>query len=201
MVKHIKSRILEPIKDHERKWKDCTRCPLHQTRSRVVLWRGWMPCDFLLIGEAPGESEDCLGEPFVGPAGNLLDQILADAISAAGGAPWRYAVTNLVACFPREAKIEEASSGSIRPPRKEEIQACRPRLLEFVAIAKPRLIVALGAIARQFAPWPESSDTTIQCLIHPAAILRMDNQAQRDLAYKRCVLTLTEALRQLKGDQ
>src|SRR4051812_28157858 len=97
---------------HVQRWKDCQRCPLGQQRGRICLTRackagdqpgaygGRLPCDVLFIGEAPGSSEDALGLPFVGPAGDLLDQIKQRALPPETSC----AFTNLVACYPREAK-------------------------------------------------------------------------------------------------
>lgn len=61
---------------HVESWKNCTRCPAHLHRKHTALVRGSLPCDVLFVGEAPGESEDVLGKPFVGPAGHLFDHIV-----------------------------------------------------------------------------------------------------------------------------
>src|SRR3954471_2435855 len=88
--------------EHVARWRDCTRCPLSQQRSNIVLARGQVPCDVLFVGEAPGASEDALAQPFCGPAGHLLDQIVERALPPIVS----YAMTNLVCCFPREAKAQ-----------------------------------------------------------------------------------------------
>src|SRR5207244_4450732 len=127
--------------DHVARWKDCTACPLCQQRDRIVLARGQVPCDVVFVGEAPGASEDVLGQPFVGPAGRLLDQIIERALPAGA----RFALTNLVACFPREAKARGENM-----PEVKEILACRPRLLEFIDLCRPKLVVRVG---REAGDW------------------------------------------------
>jgi uracil-DNA glycosylase len=137
-----------------------------------------MPADVVFIGEAPGASEDALGLPFVGPAGHLHDQIIERALPST----MRYVLTNLVCCFPREAK----SRGENEPEHKE-IMACQPRLVEFVNIAQPRLIVCVGALAAQYI---DHRDTVTCCdIVHPAAILRMP-LAQKQMAAQKAIVVL-----------
>jgi len=128
--------------EHVDKWKDCQRCPLAQQRGNICLARGTLPAAVLFVGEAPGSSEDTLGLPFVGPAGQLLDQIIERALPTGTS----YALTNLVACYPREAK-----SRGDNEPERGEILECRPRLIEFVNIARPKLIVLVGNLTDHYA--------------------------------------------------
>lgn len=175
-------RFLKHVKD----WKDCRKCGLCDQRSRIVLARGKLPCDVLLVGEAPGDSEDVLGLPFVGPAGKLLDEMVRRAFPIEPAV--RLAFTNLVACYPREAK----ATGN-HEPTKAEIKACQPRLIEFVAIARPKLVVTVGNLATTYFPIGccESAKGYVS-VTHPAAILRA-NQAQQSLMIKRVQLTLANA--------
>lgn len=168
--------------DHVTKWKDCQACPLAQQRFRICLARGTVPCDVLLVGEAPGASEDVLGQPFVGPAGRLLDQIIDRALPKTIS----YALTNLVCCFPREAKTE-----GVNEPRQSEIVACRPRLIEFVNISQPKLIVCVGILS---ADYIDHGDT-VPCvdIVHPAAILRMP-LAQKQMAVQRAIVVVRNAV-------
>lgn len=167
--------------DHVAKWKDCELCPLWRQRNRICIARGTVPCDVLFIGEAPGASEDAIGKPFIGPAGRLLDQIIERALPAY----MKYAFTNLVCCFPAEAKAE-----GINEPHGSEIKACRPRLYEFINIAQPQLIVCVGALAADHI----DHRAGIQCVdvIHPAAILRMP-LAQKQMAAQRVIVQLRNA--------
>lgn len=167
---------------HVEKWKDCQACSLGQQRDRICLARGSLPATVIFVGEAPGMSEDAIGLPFVGPAGHRLDQIIAAALPA----DVTYALTNLVACFPREAK-----SRGENEPERNEILECRPRLIEFVNIAKPRLIVCVGKLASQYI----THDSTIPCvdIDHPAYILRMP-LAQQQMATQKCIVVLRNAV-------
>lgn len=173
--------------DHVAKWKDCQRCPLAQQRSNIVLARGQVPCDVLFVGEAPGASEDALGQPFKGPAGQLLDQVIEHSVSEG----IRYALTNLVACFPAEAKARGDNE-----PEPEEIAACRPRLLEFIRIARPKLIVCVGRLASDFIghdAYGKVDGARIVDIVHPAAILRMP-LAQKGYAVQKAIVTVRNAV-------
>lgn len=186
--------------EHVNKWKDCTRCPLHQQRDQIVLARGQVPCTVLFIGEAPGASENALGTPFVGPAGHLLDQIIERALPQITS----YALTNLVACFPAEAKGRGDNE-----PQHSEIMQCQPRLVEFVRIAKPRLVVLVGSLAKEYVhgasqfrldrqpkqpEWiPEDKRLEFCEVYHPAFILRMP-LAQKQMAVQKTIVVLRNAV-------
>lgn len=169
--------------DHVNKWKDCQLCPLCKQRDRIVLARGTIPCDVLIVGEAPGSSEDTIGQPFIGPAGHLLDQIIERAVPASISV----LLTNLVACFPREAKARGDNE-----PTDKEIITCRPRLIELVNIACPRLIVCVGALSAGYV----DHDDTVKCvdIIHPSAILRNPPNGmplvKKRMAIQKCVVTV-----------
>lgn len=175
--------------NHRKRWQNCRGCELCSQRSRVVLARGTVPCKVLFIGEAPGPSEDVIGKPFVGPAGKIFDRVLAEAVPASCS----YAITNLVACFPREAK-----EAGINEPPKEAIEACAPRLQEFARLCKPRLIVAVGSLAAKHLPqWPNRPTTRAMIqILHPAAILRMQ-AVQRPLAIRRSIVTIADAVAEI----
>lgn len=173
--------------EHKAKWSGCTLCPLSRERTRVVLARGKIPSPILFIGEAPGDSEDVIGKPFVGPAGQLLDSIIEQAIDG----QYDYALTNLVACIPK-------FDGTKGEPEKEHIEACRERLLEFIEMAKPRLLVLVGTLASKWVPTSsEVRDIARIRIPHPAFILRM-NIAARPLEIKRAVATIAEAIEDLE---
>lgn len=172
-----------PWQQHVAKWKDCRACGLCDQRNRIVLARGQVPCDVLLIGEAPGDSENAIGLPFKGPAGKLLD-----AIILAAGIEHRVAMTNLVACYPKEAK-----DAGTNEPDWREIEVCRPRLEEFVGICAPRLVVMVGRLAEQHLAGSEAVKCHTCSIAHPAAILRMPI-AQKDFAIQRCIVTLSNAV-------
>ena len=168
--------------EHVSRWKDCTACSLHQQRDRICLARGTVPCDVLFVGEAPGASEDAIGQPFVGPAGKLLDQIIERSLPKLVTC----ALTNLVCCYPREAKAER-----VNEPEREEVLACRPRLVEFVNVARPGLIVCVGSLARRYVE--EAEGVRSIDIVHPAAILRMP-MAQKQMAVQKSIVTIQNAV-------
>ena len=108
----------------------CDRCPLHRSRRNPVPGEGPLDAAVMVVGEAPGRTEDEQGRPFVGAAGSLLTKLLAEA----GLDRSRVYITNVVKCRP---------PGN-RDPTDEEIEACLPYLLEQIKIVRPRVIIALG---------------------------------------------------------
>lgn len=182
--------------EHVERWKNCTKCPLCRQRDRICLARGTIPCDVLFIGEAPGASEDATGLVFDGPAGMLLDSRdpKRPGIIQRAFEPWRvpgveplwYALCNLVACFPGEAKARGENE-----PAREEILACRPRLREFINVAQPKLIVCVGVLATEYVDHCD----TVKCVdvVHPAAILRMP-LAQKQMAVQKTVVVIRNAV-------
>ena len=172
--------------DHVVQWKDCHQCPLGDQRSSIVLARGTVPCDVLFIGEAPGTSEDAMGVPFVetAPAGNLMNQIIERALHKS----ITYALTNIVACFPREAKMFSNN----HQPTPDEIRACRPRLTEFVNIARPRLVVRVGQLATAWVDYV--SGVRYVDIIHPSYILVRMPLAQRQMAVNKSIVVIRSAV-------
>lgn len=116
--------------------RDCRACGLCATRKQAVLGVGDRHADWLFVGEGPGAEEDRRGEPFVGQAGKLLDNMLA-AIGLRRGED--VYIANAVKCRPPEN----------RTPDVAEIDACRPYLEQQIALIRPRMIVALGRPAAQ----------------------------------------------------
>lgn len=210
---------MTPWQKHVESWSSCQRCDLCHGRDKVCLARGSLPCDVLFVGEAPGDSEDTLGRPFVGPAGKKLDAMIAQALNQCGEscdsggqnpdgswidvwrpAELRLAFTNLVGCFPKEQKRD--GNGE---PEPEHIQVCAPRLDQLVRMAKPKLIVCVGGLAeswimgtkggkRHLLPW---YDGKLVAVTHPAHILR-SNSAHQSLMVKRVVMNLVDAFEGLR---
>jgi len=172
-----------PYQKFKEKWKDCQKCELAKQRRKIVMARGTrIPCDVLFVGEAPGSSENVIGRPFCGPAGHLMQRIIDEALH-----DHTFCLTNLVMCFPREAK----SRGENEPP-EEAILTCRPRLEEFIGLCKPKTIVAVGRLAAKYLyEYLEHED--FPQITHPAAILRM-HVSQLGLAVQQCVYTIEDAL-------
>lgn len=193
---------MTPYQLHVQKWKNgCGSCLCDKVRRRVMC-RGTLPAPILFVGEAPGTSENDYGQPFVGPAGHLLDDIIRRAWE--GKYDGQYAMTNLVSCFP----VEEKKTGNHEPP-DSAIKACRPRLLEFIRLCQPRVIVCVGALARKWIPtqseislYPDMSDSMGRVpwlgqnefidyidIHHPAGILRAP-EAKQGLMIKSCIARL-----------
>ena len=119
----------------------CQACGLCRTRRQTVFGVGHPQAQWMLVGEAPGEQEDRLGEPFVGRAGQLLDRMLmAVGLTRAEAAPDEQVfIANVIKCRP---------PGN-RNPQPEEVAQCEPFLLRQVELVKPRLILAMGRFAVQ----------------------------------------------------
>jgi DNA polymerase len=113
---------------------DCTRCVLHkQGRKQIVFGVGNPKAELMFVGEGPGADEDAQGEPFVGRAGQLLNNM----IKAMGISREQVYIANIVKCRP---------PGN-RTPEREECETCSPFLMRQIAVIKPKVLVALGAVA------------------------------------------------------
>lgn len=149
----------------------CLRCGLCETRHNVVFGVGDRSADVLFIGEGPGEQEDLKGEPFVGPAGKLLDDMLSIIDLDRNSNCY---IANIVKCRPPHN----------RDPLETEQEACIGYLRNQVALIKPKIIVCLGRIAacriiredfritREHGQWTESGGVWITATYHPSALLR-----------------------------
>lgn len=175
------------IKKRLRRWLSCKRCRLAKTRRQVVLGRGVAPSTLLFIGEAPGRSEDLVGEAFVGRAGRLLNEGLADAIKLArrAKAPPTFYITNVLGCIPVDVK-----GGPFREPNRDEELACWPRLLATARLVDADHVILLGKVAEQACgdKFPEALR-----LRHPAYILRRGGTASTE--YRTFVRELADLIR------
>src|SRR5258706_549823 len=102
------------------RWKNGCDSSLCPNARRICLARGKIPCDILFIGEAPSVSSDVIGRPFIGPTGNVLDDIIRRSVPK----DVRCAFTNVVGCMPKDP----GNKSKAIPPSDEAILACRPRL-------------------------------------------------------------------------
>src|SRR5271170_6378493 len=169
----------------------CTRCALHATRTQGVLGVGPERADWLVIGEAPGAEEDRRGEPFVGPAGQLLDAMLR-AIGLDR-------TTNVYI-----ANVLKSRPPGNRDPKPEEVAACLPYLMRQIALLQPRLMLAVGRIAAQNLLSTDTPlgrlrgkvhhfgelNTPLIVTYHPAYLLRTPadkRKAWEDLKFARSV--------------
>lgn len=131
----------------------CTACALHQKRNKTVFGVGDERADWLFVGEGPGADEDAQGEPFVGQAGRLLDNMLA-AIALKRGA--NVYIANIVKCRP---------PGN-RNPQAEEVQACLPYLRRQIELLQPKLIIALGKVAAVSLLGRDASIASLRGQVH-----------------------------------
>ncbi|RAR60041.1 DNA polymerase [Paraburkholderia unamae] len=131
----------------------CTRCRLCEKRTNTVFGVGDREAEWMLIGEAPGENEDRQGEPFVGQAGKLLDNMLR-ALSLARGE--NVYIANVIKCRP---------PGN-RNPEPDEVARCEPYLQRQVALVKPKIIVALGRFAAQSLLKTDGSIASLRGRVH-----------------------------------
>ena len=153
--------------------KNCTKCSLSDSRTKLVFGIGNPNADIVIVGEAPGKNEDLKGEPFVGRGGQLLDKIL-EAINLNRK---KVFILNVLKCRPPEN----------RDPKPDEISECEPYLKKQLQLINPKLIVALGRIAGMTLLKTKDSLTNMRNKIHkyenidlivtyhPAALLRNPN--------------------------
>lgn len=153
---------------------DCTRCGLHKGRNKLVFGVGNINADIMFVGEGPGADEDAQGEPFVGRAGQLLNNM----ISAMGIKREDVYIANVVKCRP---------PGN-RAPEKDEADTCSPFLMRQIDVVKPKVIVALGATAAKNllamndsmanlrGRWYDFRGTKLIVTFHPAYLLRDPRQ-------------------------
>ena len=173
----------------------CTRCPLHVGRTLTVPGEGNPLTDVLLVGEGPGAREDATGRPFVGPAGQLLDELL----QSVGWAREHVFIANVVKCRP---------PGN-RDPEPDEISACRPYLDRQEAALDPAVIVTLGRHSlRRYLPdarigevhgrLRRSGSRFVFPMYHPAAALHQSSLRETLFADMRglpaALLTAREAM-------
>ena len=158
----------------------CIRCPLHQTRTHTVFARGNPQAALMIIGEAPGYYEDQQGQPFVGAAGGLLNQMIA----CVGLNQDQVYIANVLKCRPPNN----------RDPQSDEIAHCSSYLTQQIAIVQPKLILALGRFAGQYLLNTTQSlahlrtraqqyqNIPVIVSYHPAYLLR--NPADKKKAYQ-----------------
>lgn len=149
---------------------ECRRCRLCETRQHIVFGTGNENAEILLIGEGPGEQEDIQGIPFVGPAGQFLDQML-EMIDLDRSKVY---IANMVKCRPPKN----------RDPQETERRACREWLDRQIALINPKIVVCLGRIAaqglidpdfritRDHGDWFDIDSRRYMAMYHPSALLR-----------------------------
>ena len=187
---------------------DCRACPLWRSGTQTVFGDGSPSARLMLVGEQPGDREDLAGQPFVGPAGDVLARALDDV-----GISRRDAyVTNVVKHF--KWRPGRGKRRLHQRPNSEEIGACRPWLDSELAVVGPQIVVCLGATAAKallgsgirvtrdrgrfmkadFAP-------LVTVTVHPSSILRIDDDAERHEARAEFTADLGKVARRLNGSR
>jgi DNA polymerase len=190
---------------------ECRGCDLYKTATQVVFGAGPAKARVMFVGEQPGDQEDRQGEPFVGPAGAMLDKALEDA-----GIPRADVyVTNAVKHFKWEPRGKRRIH---KKPRASEIKACRPWLEAELRAVKPAVLVCLGATAAQAVLGPQfklmqnrgtlldAPDAkglavpvhAVVATIHPSAVLRVPDSEGRRAAYESLVADLNVVAKALR---
>lgn len=181
----------------------CRACDLWRDATQTVFGSGAERARVMLVGEQPGDQEDLAGEPFVGPAGRLLDR----ALEQAGIDRSRAYLTNAVKHF---RWVRRGKRRLHEKPNAHQVQACRPWLEAELAAVRPRLIVLLGATAAQSVMGPAFRVTRqrgevmasplgvpIMATVHPSSILRAAGDESREAAMAAFVADLRVAARLL----
>ena len=181
-----KNEVKDAVVRHLEKWNTCTACKIGAWAYKHVHIRGKVPAQVLFVGEAPGVSEDMVGAPFIGRAGDLLDAMMKEA----GINKHTYAVANALACRPTDVR-----GGSNRVPSLYELRHCGPRLQELARLVNPKGVVLLGRTAIQWAHGVAEGREKLE-LYHPAYILRLGGSSCP--AYAEFVKQLKKFLKGLK---
>ncbi|HEX3504328.1 MAG TPA: UdgX family uracil-DNA binding protein [Xanthobacteraceae bacterium] len=177
----------------------CTRCPLYKDATQVVPGEGPAHADLMLVGEQPGDKEDLAGRPFVGPTGQLVDRALADA----GIDRKETYITGAVKHFKHEMRGKRRLH---KRPNNYEIERCKIWLDHERELVKPSIIIALGVTAARSltgktltiskmrkTPLTLADGTKLVITMHPSALLRIEDEADKQAAYRDFVADLKAA--------
>jgi DNA polymerase len=181
--------------------KACRACRLWERGTQTVFGAGNQGARVMLIGEQPGDREDKVGKPFVGPAGRVLDA----ALDAAGIDRRTAYLTNIVKHFSWE---ERGKRRIHRKPGADEIRACRPWLEAELAAIRPELVICLGATAAQALlgaafrvtedrgrVFPSALAPRVMATVHPSSILRAPDEVTRESELRNFIADLVVAAR------
>jgi len=180
-------RAAESLEELRRELGDCRRCKLCSGRTNIVFGVGNPDARLMFVGEGPGEDEDRQGEPFVGKAGALLDDIVTKGMGLRRADVY---IANVVKCRPPNN----------RNPEPDEIVACEPFLLRQIELVRPEVIVTLGnfatqallrdrtPISRRRGNWHEVGGVALMPTFHPAYLLR--NPSDKRLVWEDVKLVM-----------
>lgn len=194
------------LKELQAAAKDCRACDLWKRATQTVFGEGLPNAKIIFVGEQPGNQEDLEGKPFVGPAGRLLDEALAEA----GIDRKKVYVTNAVKHFKWEPRGKRRIH---KKPSAAEIAACRPWLDAEIAELSPKIIVCLGATAAQSLLGRDFRVTQhrgeflksplapiVMATVHPSSILRTPDEQTRHTEMKRFIADLKKISRGLHSE-
>jgi len=198
-----KEQLLAPLRERV---CVCIRCPhLVSSRTQTVFGVGNADADLMFVGEAPGADEDAQGEPFVGRAGQLLTRI----IETMGFTRTDVYIANVLKCRP---DMPKGSFGN-RAPTLTEMQTCLPYLVEQIGIIRPKVLVALGAVAvegllgirssmRELrGRWHVYNETPLMITYHPAYLLRNQAPSEKRKVWEDMLLVLERLERPISEKQ
>jgi len=151
------------------KCQQCERCPLAYVRRSVVVGKGECPANIMFLGEAPGKSEDIIGEPFTGVSGRLLNMIIDKAEELSKFCAFEYFFTNTILCHPTNVK-----GGDNREPLPAEVACCSQNIMKIYAQVQPRIVVFVGKFAEKYYKKEFTVNATI---LHPSFILRQGGRS------------------------
>jgi uracil-DNA glycosylase len=188
--------MARPLKELREEARKCQDCPLWANATQTVFGAGDPHARVMLVGEQPGDEEDKKGLPFVGPAGRLLDK----ALEAAGVEREHLYVTNAVKHFKWQLRGKRRLH---KTPAQREIEACHQWIEGEIQAVKPHVIVALGATAAKALIGPQFKVTQqhgqfvesplapyVFATFHPSALLRLQEDEEREAAFKQLVKDL-----------
>lgn len=172
------------IKVNRKRWRLCRECRLCGVRKKLVYGAGALSPKILIIGEAPGPQENQKGLPFIGPAGEILRNILKKPRISLVKVSF---ITNMVACYPSDDGVR------FRQPKPDEIEACSKRIDSLYEVIKPKIVVLLGNVAlssidqkgitkaRGWHKHYRFYNSFIFATYHPSYILRHGGESKKEL--------------------
>ena len=185
----------------------CTRCELHRDATQTVFGAGRPTARLLFVGEQPGDKEDRAGQPFVGPAGGVLDRALTEL----GVDRKSVYLTNVVKHF----RFEQSGKRRIhKTPSVEHVRICLPWFEQELAIVRPEIVVCLGAVAAKallgpkfklsasrgaFVPWDRPG--RLMATVHPSSVLRSDDRSAAYAAFVADLEVAVGATRKMPADR
>lgn len=184
---------LDAVHEFMAKWAGCVNCCFGVNGGRKVWFRGFIPSEVLFIGEAPGISEHSTGRPFVGNCGDVMDRIIYNA-AAKSETSFHWCMANAVLCTPFDEGREFVT------PKLPQLGPCSFRLMDFIRIVEPKLVVKVGTVAHRtfpkevhYASRVDGSRIMVPSvdIYHPGWIVRQQDEV---LAEKKITYALSQAL-------